>query len=334
MSTKKNIDDLVNNIYPDIDENNKKKPKPIDVEDNYFTTYEVLGNKMTPEQTKQNKNIWTYVIVLVIVIILIFLIWGVVYTYFIKGSENTDEETDYHNLNIGAYITPEKLYVLSGRLDRKATIPTIVGFNLNECPTCKYGDSCKFYTHDPKYYIVGSFDSEYSYTYSGNRNLSFIGNESDKDSCTAICEKNCYGVIYDSSDKTCSLITSSVKATGSASLDFSNTKQMYLKRSFRPQFTDAVIGYSGFRPLRYYLNNDESFNIKKELVRFDIGVVTNLQWCPSRISNYGGKVGYFSTTQFTTSNYLNHDMLYVDNNKGEYTLPLNLQIGNIYILYI
>lgn len=332
MSNKK-IDKLVDDIYPDIDENNKKIPKAVPVETSYFTSYNVMGVKMTPEQDKQNKNVWIYIMAIVIFIIVFFIVWIIIYAYFIKEPEEDIDETKYSDLNIGAYLIPEQLYAYSGKSNKKTNMSVIVGSELNDCPTGMYGDNCQFYMHDPKFYIAGIFDSNYTYDYEGEKNLSFNGTEYDKESCTALCESDCYGVIYDSSDKTCSLITSNIEATGTAYLDFSNTKQMYLKRKNRPEFSDAVIGYSGKRFLRYYLNNGESFHTNN-IVRFDLGNVINLSWCPLKISNYGGKTGYFSDTEFTNENYLEHEMLYIDNGNGEYSLPLNLQISNIYILYL
>lgn len=332
MSSKK-IDSLVNDIYPEINEDNKKLPKAVPVEYNYETTYEVLGQTMTSYEKKQNKNVWTYVIVIIIFLLIIFVVWVVLYAYFIKDSETGDQNTDSIDINIGAYITPQQLFLITGKFNKKITEPIIIGSQLNNCSEGKYGDNCEFQIHDPKFYNIGSFDSNYVSQYIGEKNLSFNGIEIDKDSCTALCKENCTGVIYDHSNNECSLITSNVTGSGKASLNLSSDTQIYLKKTKTPIFNDSVVGYKGGKVLRYYFNNGEPF-ISNKIVRFDIGNVVNLSWCPLRIINYGNKIGYYSNTEFTTENYLEHDMLFIDKNKGEYSLPLKLQLSNIYILYI
>lgn len=136
-----------------------------------------------------------------------------------------------------------------------------------------------------------------------------------------------------------SVPSSSKASLHSVFFDFSDSKQVYLKKNERPHFMDTVFGYSGIRPLRYYMEDYEQYpDISRDRIRGTNGKVTpgiirfptnekiEMCWVPYRIANYGGLVGeYYDSC---------NNLIFTDTMKGEYNLPLNLQMyDKMYVVY-
>lgn len=346
--TQQMIDKAVNEIYPDEPEtSNVKKLEQIPI----YKPIDMSASK------KENSNVWKYIIIGVIIIIFIAIIWIVAYSYF-SSSDNDETTVDTSDLdtNIGAIITDKEYYIIAGKLNKKMKEKyQLIKIANEQCPYGYYGNECQFQAHSINYYNVGSFNATYNEQNVLGQiplslNYSIEDGSKDKNSCTSICDgrNDCKGVIYDHASSTCSLITSDIIANGNASVDFTNSTQMYLKKSERPQFTDVIIGFSGAKILRYYLSKIEQMpdlkrtkkmGLKKKLrlgiIHFIPNQVINTIWVPYRVVNYGGFVGLFSDKEFTIDNWKNVDMLYTDNGTGEYNIPLFLQEHkNLWVLYI
>lgn len=364
----KSINKVINNIYPDVSETSKKgsldaildasNVKPIITE-----TYTVSGIQLDSSDYKEKSNVGMWIIGIIIVIILFFIVWIIAYNYSGDlSSTDDDTNTDTHEFdtNIGAIIKDNEYYIVAAKLAKKMKHKyQLIKIGNENCNYGYYGENCNFQAHSVKYYNVGSFNSKYKSEISPGQktlslNYSLEDGSKDRSSCTSICDfrTDCKGVIYNHDNSTCSLITSDVIANGESSMDYTKSNQMYLKRTIQPQFTDLIVGFAGSKIMRYYLSsvNSETIkiksidrnkkrgtkrNLKGGIIHFLPETVTNTNWTPYRIANYGGYVGLYSQIEFTVNNWQDTEMIYVDQGVGEYNIPLFLQeYKNLYVLYI
>lgn len=395
------INVALDRIYPSLSSEKDKKTNDIYIpsSDVYTTNYEVMG---IPGNKKERKT-WIYIIIALVLLIFLFVIIVLLYNYFINvDSSSTTTETNDENANIGAMLTINEYYALSGNFNRRMIKNSQIILEkdelLSQSNTCDYGyytgnknqignningnlishggsdGHCGFQSHSSNYYNVGSFPMEYTKTYIGKHVLSLNYDDMNFDGVTGsgsrshngatyICDHTdgCFGIEYNHRTQEAYIITSDIKATypstnissnnidskeaialldsNKPKLDFSKDTQIYIKKKLRPEFTNVVFGYSGTRPLRYYMTHSQvepDINhyhkrgttklIKSGTVRFPNGVKRELNWIPYRIANYGGLIGKY----YDSSN----NLIYTDTQVGEYNLPLNLhKYHKLYVVY-
>ena len=340
---KKSIDNAVNNIYPDVSE------KSI----NNSNNIEKSNTDLNISDYKEKNYTSMWIIGIIIVIILFFIIWIIAYNYSGNTLNTEDDITTNnpeYNTNIGAMIQDNEYYLIASKSIKKMKNKyQLIKFKNEECNYGYYGENCNLQAHSIRYYNPGSFNSTYKSEISFlektlSLNYDVQDGSKDETSCTSICDFriDCKGVIYNHENSTCSLITSDIIATGEAKMDYTKCEQMYLKRSIQPKFTDLIIGFTGSKIMRYYLNNisSESYikkkrKLKNGIIHFIPEIVIKTTWNPYRIINYGGYVGLYSNIEFTINNWKEIEMLYIDRSIGEYNIPLFLQeYTNLYVLYI
>lgn len=361
----KMVDKAVNDIYPDVSEATNPAYKEslndiINVDGIATETYVVAGVPLDTTDYKEKSSMGTCIIIVIIVIVIFIIIWVIAYNY--SGTDSTTDDstttdTSEYDTNIGAIIQDNEYYIVAAKLSKKMKNKfQLIKQGNEECDYGYYGSNCKLQAHSVKYYNAGTFSSTYtSESVLGQVPLSLNYNmddgSKDKNSCTSHCDftQGCKGVIYDHDNLTCSLITSDVVASGSATINLNNSTQMYLKRNTVPQFTDIVVGFAGSKIMRYYLSglSDKSPNLSRKkklgtkrkliggIIHFTPNTVINTSWTPFRIANFGGYVGLYSENEFTTDNWQDTEMLYVDQGIGEYNIPIFLQeYSSLYVLYI
>ena len=364
MSSTKDVDNLIKkeltDIYPEVrqstDRDIRPTAPPMEVE--AFPTIEVNGYSVTADQYKEHNRVWIYIAIAVILILFLVVVWVLIYRYYDTDTSTTSTETepDEEDINYGAMVNAKDYFILTSRTDRRMKNEyQMLSLPGDKCGYGRYGPWCRLQGHDPRYYIIGNFDAEFTTKeLTGKKPLSLDyklkGGKFFKNSCTSICNmrSDCRGVVYDNDNETCSLITSDIIAKGNSSLNFASTKQTYLKRANRPHFIDKVIGFSGSRPQRYYIDRENKSpilnkrhtigttnKVKPGVVVFTINHVIKTTWIPYRISNYGGFVGLWSTNKFTFENWHETPMDFTDNGRSEYNLPFNLQdYDQMFVLYI
>lgn len=374
------VDKALDRIYPNLSTVEASAPPQEDIyipaSDVFTVHHEVMG---VPVNKKESKT-WIYIVVILVVLVFFFLLIVIAYNYFIQtDNDTTTNETNDINANIGAMLTANEYYAMTGITNKKMVKTSqIILMRKERGDICDYGyytgdktqaDYCSFQAHSSNYYNVGKFPMTYTKTDIGKHVLSLNYDDVNSDgitgsgarsrnSATYICDHTdgCVGVEYNHETQNASLITSNISATYPSTVispdlmdnnikinrpefDFSNTTQVYLQKKLRPQFTNVVFGYSGSRPLRYYMTHNEEEpdisryhkrgtvkNIKTGTIRFPNGVKREIMWAPFRIANYGGLVGKY----YDSSNTL----IYTDNQVGEYNLPLNLQkYDKLYVIY-
>uniref|UniRef100_A0A6C0BCF7 Uncharacterized protein n=1 Tax=viral metagenome TaxID=1070528 RepID=A0A6C0BCF7_9ZZZZ len=361
----KDVDKIINNslseLYPEIRDSTNKKtiPTTIPITNETMKSYEVLGYKLSEEQYKEGKIFLVVIIFIIILILIFFLIWILYYRYY--QGENTNYETpeqsiSQYDLNFGGIINRNDYYKISGRITKKMkNTHQLIPIKDEICKYGYYGPNCNLQAHDFNFYNAGVFKSKYTVTkLDGKYNLSLDyssenGKYDDK-SCTSTCKvsKDCKGVRYNHKEEICMLITSNIQGEGESSLNFNNENQIYLKREQRPHFTDKITGFSGSRLQRYYIDRpQEEPKIKRKrilgtikkltsgIVHFKPYKIDKLNWIPTRIANFGGYVGLWSTKSFNEKSWSNTQMSYVDKGMGEYNLPTDLLDKlPVFVLYV
>lgn len=358
------IDNSVNSIYPDVSEKGKVHPSDEIIRASYVEPiitdgYVVAGVELNTHEYKEKNSAGLWIIILMAAVILILIIVIIAYNYSGDGSSSDDDPVqdscDY-DTNVGAIIQDSEYYVAGVKMVKKMKKKYhLIKLGNEECDYGYYGEDCNLQAHSVRYYNAGTFDSTYKYeTLSGEHplslNYSVKDGSKDRSSCTTACDlkMDCKGVLYDHEKHTCSLITSDVIANGDAVMDYAKTQQMYLKRNVLPQFTDLIVGFAGSKIMRYYLsganyssettckkNKNSKRKSKGAIIHFIPETVLVSTWTPYRIANFGGYVGLYSNVEFTIDNWQDTEMLYVDQNIGEYNIPLFLQeYTGLYILYI
>lgn len=337
--SQRDINFAVDKIYPSViddkldDEDFKSDP--------YIIAY---------EPTKKDNKIWIYIIVIVTILIILAVIIIACYNYFTNDTDDTDTsttETNDVNANIGAMVSSSEYYSNSVNFNKKVIRRSQIILEKDEEDICDYGyytgnpdsttDECNFQAHAYNYYNVGKFPMSYNKKSIGKHVLSLnydvdTGAKS-RNSATTICDHTdgCVGVEYNHSTRDASLIISEIIATYPEisevpKLDFSDNTQVYLNKKERPHFTNIVFGYYGTRQLRYYMAPTYIDKKKQSVVRFPNGIKRILNKLPYRISNYGGLIGKYYDE--------NNNLIYTDNNIGDYNLPLNLtKYNKLFVVY-
>lgn len=316
--------------------------------------YSVMGVTVNEKQSKT----WSYLIIVAIVVFFIVVICVICYNYFINSDSSSSTSNNDENINVGAMISASQ-YNITNNISR------IVLESNSQCDDCDYGyytgnrkqasknpdvnmQECGFQSHSSNYYNVGTFDMSYDKREIGRHNLSLNfdnrNGSNSRDGATHICNNKdyCRGVEYNHKTNQSYLIMSDIQATypstnisseNSSSFDeinsilqenkpklnFSKDTQVYLKNDEKPHFTNVVFGYSGTRPLRYYIP-------QHGVSIFPNGVQREIKHIPSRMINYGGLIGEYYNSH--------NELIYTDNQTGEYNLPLNLQrYHHLYVTY-
>lgn len=359
-NSKKSIYDKADEMYPDVSiKLNREVLEHLPVVDGFdpisYNSYEVAGVPLHENDYKEKSSTTKYIIIGIVLLLILFIIIIIIYNYCSVTTDTTETSSygDYEiDVNIGAIIRDKEYYKLASSLDKKMKKKFhFVPIADEKCGYGLYGDECQFQSHNPNYYNAGNFISTFQQeNISGTHTLSLDYDLADgsksSNSCTSICDNraDCKGLVFNHNSSTCSLITSDVVSTSDASMDYSTPVQMYLKTKVSPHFTNLVVGFSGSKPLRYYLNKqiENPYFLKKYkkklrsgIMTFTTGHVEQLKWIPYRIVNHGGFVGIFSETKFSKEQWFEADLLYKDEGSGEYNLPTFLQdYSNIFVIYI
>ncbi len=332
------IEEKLNIIYPEVrsatnpDYIDIPEPESVEVE----AYIEVAG--YTVPQKNHNSTIWIIIIIIVIIISLVILIWSFVYSYNVTQINDTSDDTSNYDRNYGALIDKKQLALIGIKNNRDLkSNPNFLPLNNDKCEYGMYGKLCNRQAHDSLYYNVGLFNSEYKKReVEGKVSLSLDYDRTDgtidKNSCTSICNVNddCRGVEYDHDEKRCYLIVSDLKAKGPFKFDLDPNTQIYMKNQYRPSFIDRVIGFKGSRLPRYYIGID-----RDDILNIPIGEIVKVLWIPTRISNHGSHIGFWSNHEFNIEDIVFGRFDHVDTASGEYNIPDKLKVfKSLFVLYI
>ena len=345
---KKNSDDVdmliekqLKSIYPDV--RSSTNPDYIEVPESYQieseSYVEVLGHSIPSKEHKSHKKMWIIVIVIVIIIGFLILIWAFVYSYNNTNDDknSTNENESKYDRNYGSVISKEQLSAMGiETINENNSNSDLIPLN-NKCGYGVYGDSCNLQAHDPAYYNIGNFDTQYTkQEIDGKVPLSLDYNKKNgsfaRNSCTSTCNvnDNCYGVEYNHLEQKCSLIISDVESKGDFKFDLDVDTQIYMKNDYRPSFIDKVIGFKISRLPRYYVGVD-----RENVLNIPIGEIIKVTWIPTRIANHGNHIGFWSNSKFNIEDIILGRFDHVDVASGEYNIPDKLKLfESLYVLYI
>lgn len=241
---------------------------------------------------------------------------------------------------------------------------------ISEC-TCKFpyfGPYCTREFHDSEYVSIATDSDIPNLSYdvsteklSGVNSLSYVKTDEATNnimpgtklkqsgqSCTGICNltKNCRGVVYNNSNRTCDLITSDITLNKNiqASNLFKENPTIFLNNKGKVRVLDKVFLYSGNIPFRHWIGRHEVVPTKinpNGFVSLDIDIAIQLNWVPERIVNESHLIGIWSNNPFKNlTAEINRNDVYIDK-KGyletsavDYSLNLPPFITNSPIIYV